>query len=58
MEEYSNGGVVNEEDLPPLIILPCPMQVFPKVFAIVLYFHPLYLHFSLLLSFIPALYAH
>ena len=27
MEEYSNGGVVNEEDLPPIILLPCPIWV-------------------------------
>jgi len=27
MEEYSNEGGVNEEDLPPTISLPCPIQV-------------------------------
>ena len=58
MEEYSNGGVVNEEDLPPIITPPCPIQVFTKVFAIVPCFYPLYLHFSLVLSFILALHAH
>jgi len=33
MEEYSNGGVVNEEDLPPIIPLPCPIRVLTLVFA-------------------------
>jgi len=56
--EYSNGGVVNEEDLPPIVTFPRPIQVFTKVFSIVLCFYPLYLHFSLLLSFILALHAH
>ena len=58
MEEYPNGGVVNEEDLPPIIPLHCPIRVLTKVFAIVHFFYPLFLHFPLLLSFIPALHVH
>ena len=48
MDEYSNGGLVNEEDLPPIITLPCPIRVFTKVLAIVPCFYPLYLDLSLL----------
>jgi len=44
MEEYSNGGVVDEEDLPPIIPLPCPIRVLTKVFATVPCFYPLFLH--------------
>ena len=49
MVEYLNGGVVNDEDLPPIVTLPCPIQVFSKVFTIFLCFYALYIHFSLLL---------
>jgi len=61
MEEYSNGGVVNEEDLPPIITLPCPIRVLIMVSSIVpcIYLFILYLcHSSLHSSFILALHAH
>jgi len=45
MEEYSNGGVLNEEDLPPITTLPCPIRVLTKVFAIAPRFYPLFLHY-------------
>jgi len=43
MVEYLNGEVVNEEYLPLMVILPCPILVLPQVFAIVPCIYPLYL---------------
>jgi len=45
MKEYSNGGVVNEEDLPPIIPLPYPIRVLEKFFAKNPFFYPLILHY-------------
>ena len=46
------------KDLPPIVTLPYPIRVFYKVFAIVLFFYPLYVDFSLILPFLPPLHAH
>ena len=32
VKECSNGGIVNEEDLPPIITFPCPILVLPRSF--------------------------
>ena len=44
MEEYLNGGVVNEDNLPPVIPLLCLIQVLAKVFSKITFFYPLILH--------------
>lgn len=40
MDKYLNAGVVNEENLPSIIPLPCPIQVLTEAFAKISCFYP------------------